>query len=71
LIAVIGVTGFLVIESICGARIGHEEVKCEGKVPVLLRPVKPLANLRVVILIIPRPTRHLDLGYMGVFSPIC
>ena len=54
-----------------GIRVGHEELEREGKVAVLLGSIEPSANLGVMILIVPRPARDLDLGYVGVFGPVC
>ena len=75
---VVGVIGvvrifkrLLIIEGIHVVRVGHAELKSEGEILVFLGPVKPPANLGVVILIVPGTARDFDLGYMGMLSSVC
>ena len=61
----------LVIKGNHVVRVGHVELKSKGKIMVFLRPVKPPANLGVVILIVAGTARDFDLGYMSMLSPVC
>jgi hypothetical protein len=72
LINIIGITGRLVaVEGPHGARVGHVELKGEGEVLVFFGPVKPPANLGIVILIVAGAAWDLYLGYVCVFGPVC
>ena len=45
--------------------------KCESEVPVFFRTIQLPTNLRVVRLVIARPSRNLDLGDMRVLCGVC